>query len=218
MCRLNSAAAFLLCRLILVLTLTSADREGAAVVAGRGIRITLTEHLGEDGLEHLSHVLVGLGGDLEVLAAVVLGDARALLGADFPGVFQVDLVAHYDLADVLLGVLSQTIHPALHALARVLVGDIEAHEHTLAILVETLSHGLEALLASRVPNLDVHLLVGALGRPLVVDKVDAERHEVGLLELAALEHLEQRCFADAAVADHDHIVLGLLLCHNFLSY
>jgi hypothetical protein len=67
--------------------------------------------------------------------------------------------------------LVNTAHPYLDTLKGSLVGDVECNDHAVSLSIELVSDCFKSLLTSRVPNLDVKLLIALL--VLSLDKVHA---------------------------------------------
>ncbi len=117
-------------------------------------------------------------------------------------ILQIGLVSNQNFHDVDVCVLVDAFEPALHVLEAVLTCDVENHNHTVSLPIETLCHTTEAILPSGVPNLHVHRL--SVGCDVGVGvELDTDGGDVVLLELLILIHLEDGGLADCAITKSD---------------
>ena len=135
-------------------------------------------------LESSLDVAALLGRGLQEADTVVISHFLAFLERDCASVLEISLVSDQDSSDVVLSVLLDLTHPGVHGVEGVTVSDVVDNNDTVGTLVVAGCDGLEALLASSVPNLEL--------ADLVVDidcanlEVDTDSgHEV-LLELIIL--------------------------------
>ena len=130
------------------------------------------------------NILALLGGSLKEADTVMVGHLLTFFKGDSSSVLQIRLVSDQDPRDVVLGVLLNFTHPSVHGVERVTVRDVVDDDDSVGSLVVAGSDSLEALLAGRVPNLQLaHLLIDVDRADLEVDS--DSRHEV-LLELVIL--------------------------------
>ena len=152
--------------------------------------------------ESLLDVLAILSRSLKEADVVVLGEFLALVGGDLAGVGHVALVADQDAGDVVAGVLLDFVHPVFDGGETLAVRDVVGDDDAVRALVVAAGDGLEALLAGRVPDLQLDRLAVDLDRADL--EVDADgRHEV-VCEHVVRESQQQRGLADAGVADQQH--------------
>ena len=152
--------------------------------------------------EGVLNVVGNFGGSLEESNAVVLGHLGTTLLADIAFVFQIALVAHQDSGDVVSSVLLNLRHPVMDVLVRLLVGDIVGNNDSVGTLVVGSSDGLEALLASGIPDLELDLLgVNLDGLDFEVDSDG--RHEV-VCEGVVSETDQEGGFTHTGTADEEH--------------
>ena len=143
--------------------------------------LDLTSHRREGRLD----ILALLSRSLEEADSVVVGHLLALLKRDGPSVLQIGLVSDQDPRDVVLRVLLNLTHPGVHGVERVAVCDVVDNDDAVGALVVARRDGLESLLASGVPNLQLaDLLVDVDGADFEIDANCG--HEV-LLELVILQ-------------------------------
>ena len=107
-----------------------------------------------------------------------------LLEGNLSSALKISLVADQDASDVILGIFFDLAHPGVHGGERVTVSDVVNHNDAVGALVVARRDGLEALLTSSIPDLQLaNLVVDVDGANL---EVDADCwHEV-LLELVIL--------------------------------
>ena len=86
----------------------------------------------------------------------MLCEFLALVGGDLAGVGHIALVANEDARDVVRGVLLDLAHPVLDGAEALSVGDVVGHDDAVSALVVAAGDGLEAFLASGVPNLELN--------------------------------------------------------------
>ncbi len=116
-----------------------------------------SEHLAVYLLHHVIdefvNVGIELGRGLKVWHLVLIGEEFGVLIGDNTLVFKVYLVPHECLHDVGVRMLVNTLEPVLHIGEGGLIRDVEAHYHTVSLLVEGVSNSAETLLTCCVPNL-----------------------------------------------------------------
>ena len=139
-------------------------------------------HSGESSLD----VLALLSGGLKEADSVVVGHLETLIEADDALVLQIGLVTNEDARDVILSVLLNLAHPSVHCAEGVTVRDIVGDDDAVGALVVGRGNRLKALLAGRIPDLQLAYLL------VHIDRADLEvhadrRHEV-LLELIILKN------------------------------
>jgi hypothetical protein len=117
----------------------------------------------DTGLNFASHhneclldVLAVLGGCLKETNVVVLSKFLTLIGGYLSGIGHIALIADEDAGDVVGGVLLDLVHPVLDGTEALAVGDVVSHDDTVSTLIIAGSDGLETLLASSVPDLELN--------------------------------------------------------------
>ena len=96
---------------------------------------------------------------------------------DLTLVFQILLVANKDAGDVLIGVLVDFAHPFRDFGERIAVSNVISDDDTVCSTVVAGRDGLEAILASGIPNLELDSLAVNLDSTDL--EIDADRrHEV----------------------------------------
>ena len=116
--------------------------------------------------------------------------------------FEINFVSDQNASDIVLGVLLNFSHPGVHSVERVSVSDVVGHDDSVCALVVAGGDGLEALLASSVPDLKLADFV------VRVDCADFEVHsncwhEI-LLKLIVCKSQEKARFSDTRIADKQH--------------
>ena len=107
----------------------------------------------------------------------MLSEFFALIRGDLSRVLHVALVADEDAGDVVGGVFLDLVHPVFDGAEALAVGDVVGDDDAVGALVVAARDGFEALLASRVPDLQFDGLAVDLDGPDL--EVDADgRHEV----------------------------------------
>lgn len=154
------------------------------------------------------HVDVVLGRALEEVDAAFPRELRALLGANDLLVEHVALVPHEDLVNVNVGVLLDLGYPVADGLEGPAVGDVVDEEDALRAAEVGRGDGAKALLAGRVPDLQLDALAVHLH---VLDlEVDSdggdERGGEGVVGVTE----EEAGLADAGVADHEQLALHVV--------
>ena len=76
-----------------------------------------------------------------------------------------------------------------------------------------MSQGTEAFLAGCVPNLDLHLLIGAFRREDLLSVIKTERCHVLGVEFSFSVLVKQASLANAAITEHDNVKFDL--SHSF---
>ena len=82
----------------------------------------------------------------------------ALIGGDLSGVSHVALIADENAGDVVGCVLLDLVHPVFDGAEALTVREVIGHDDAVSALVVAARYGLEALLASGVPNLELNSL------------------------------------------------------------
>jgi len=113
--------------------------------------LDLTGH-GEKGL---FHVFRRLGGSFQKLDPERIGKLLALLRRHDTLGGQIGLVADQQLVDVFRGVPVNFVEPLFDIVEGFHVGDIVNHDNAMSSAVVRRRNGSEALLARRVPNLEL---------------------------------------------------------------
>ena len=168
---------------------------GVSGLASRGRLGNVVLDFSGHGRESSLDVLALLRGSLKEADTVVVRHLLSLFESDLSSALQIGLVAHQDASDVVLSVLFNFAHPGVNGVEGVAVSDVVDDNDAVGSLVVAGSNGLEALLASRVPNLELANLVVHVDSADL--EVDADRgHEV-LLELVVSESEQQAGLADA---------------------
>ena len=183
--RLSSTAARLLGGSDLFATaesLSALERVGS--LAGRLGLSDVVFDLASHCLEGSLDIAALLGRGLQEAHAVVVSHLLTLLERHCASVLQISLVTNQDSSDVVLSVLLDLAHPGVHGGERVTVSDVVNHNDAVGALVVARRDGLEALLTSSIPDLQLaNLVIDVDGANL---EVDADCwHEV-LLELVIL--------------------------------
>ena len=129
-------------------------RSGALRLRNSNSIFDLASHQGEG----LLHVLAVLRRSLQEAHAVVVGQLLTLFKGHSALTLEIALVAHEDAADVVTGVLLDFAHPGLNVAEALTVGDVVDHNDAVGALVVAGGDGLEAFLASSVPNLQLDRL------------------------------------------------------------
>ena len=151
----------------------------------RDVVLDLTSH----GCEGCLDILALLSWSLEEADAVMVGHLLALLERDSSSVLQIGLVSDQDSRDVVLRVLLDFAHPGVHGVEWVTVSDVIDDNDAVGALIVARGDGLEALLASGIPDLQLaDLLVDVDGSDFEVHADSG--HEV-LLELVILQSCEE---------------------------
>ena len=168
---------------------------GVGGPASRGRLSDVVLDFSRHGRESSLDILALLRGGLKEAHTVVVRHLLSLFESDLSSALQIGLVAHQDASDVVLSVLFNFAHPGVDGVEGIAVSDVIDDNDAVGALVVAGSNSLEALLAGRVPNLELaDLVVNVDGTDL---EVDADRgHEV-LLELVVGESEEQAGLADA---------------------
>ncbi len=117
-------------------------------------RLYLTSHHDESLLD----IFAVLSGGLKETNVIVLSELLSFIGGDLTSVGHIALVADKDAGDVVRCMLLDLIHPVLNGTEALAVGDVVGHNDTVCALVVAARYGLEALLASSVPNLKLDSL------------------------------------------------------------
>ena len=155
-----------------------------ATCACRG-RHLLVHDYASDVLKHLIHILSILGRCLEKLQSVILSKSLSFESVD-DSVRAVGLVSNEDLGNVGVRVLVDLLEPVLDVVEGLRVSAIVDQDYPHGAFVVGLSYRAEPLLASRVPNLELH--------PLIVH-VDLLDLEVDAYSIKA-KKLSQICSAE----------------------
>ena len=169
-------------------------------------QLSVVDHATEQPDEWLLELVVALGRDVVVLE-VLLPVESDLLGLDL-AVAHVDLVANEDDGDGLADA-RQVLVPLWHIGVRDARADIEHDDAAVSTDVVAVTETSKLLLASRVPNVEVHLAVVREEGHWV--HFDTERGNVALLEFTSQVALHEGRLADAAVTDENEFELGDLL-------
>jgi len=88
----------------------------------------------------------------------VFSEFLALIGGDLSGIGHVALVADEDTRNVVRCVLLNFVHPVLNGAEALTIGEIIGHDDAVSALVVAACDGLEALLSSGIPNLELNSL------------------------------------------------------------
>ena len=118
-------------------------------------------------------------------------------------VLEIHLVADENPSDVVLRVLFDLVHPGVHAVERVSICDVVNHDDTVSALVVRGGDGLESLLTSCVPNLQLAHFVVRLESPDLEINTDCW-HEI-VVELVVRESEEEARLADSGVSNHENL-------------
>jgi len=73
-------------------------------------------------------------------------------------------------------VLVDAIHPGLHSFKRLLIRQIKRYYHSVSLSVELVSDSFESFLSSRVPDLNVELLISFL--VFALDEVHTYNYQI----------------------------------------
>ena len=120
--------------------------------------------------------------------------------------------------DTSFTVLFDGCDPASNRLKCLGLGEIEADHHTLGLLVEGHSERLEAFLASRIPDLQVILLVGSRFRvDILRDEIHTEGGHMNVLEAFARVNVGDGGLTDGTISDQKNVGL-FLLCSRCLNH
>jgi len=179
---------------------TRADADGAPAASHRRKLVDAPNNLLRNELERVLDTFVCLGRDLNERDFEFVADCFCFLGRDL--LVHVNLVAHEELAYVLIGVSGDVGHPISNIFERFLVRDIvhENNPHCSAIV--RLCNCLEALLTGCIPNLQINLLAvdvhdfgleinpGRADHVLVELIVGKPHHETGLADTTVTEQQE----------------------------
>ena len=111
------------------------------------------------GLEQLLHVLSCLSWCLSVMAEMLLSsELKCLIVGHFSLFLQIGKVANQVNNDILTGMIADFSQPlSFYIIETLPASDIEDKENATRALVETASDRSETLLASSVPNLQLHV-------------------------------------------------------------
>lgn len=204
---------------------TAAGLRGWGVPQGRAFPIAARAGAGFQGLIHLLaddvhqaledllHIDVLLGAGLEELKTKVVGEPPAFLGGHNTLILQVTLVPHEDDLSIVPGVGLDLRGPVLHGSKGLLVGNVIHEQEAHGSTVVGCGDGTVALLARRVPDLQLDPLVVAVD---CLDlEVDAHSADKGGREgVIGISEQEGR-LAHAAVANEqqlEHVVEVLVRC------
>jgi len=190
-----TSAATLLLRPAAVVEINGPGRRRAAPLRHEAVL-----HLRRDGRKAAVHVLVLLGGRLEKLHGRVklVRQRLPLLGLHLAVALHVALVTHQNLVHVHVGVLVDLRYPVADGVERAAVGDVVDQEDALRAAEVRGGDGAEALLARRVPDLQLDALAVQLDRLDL--EVDADGGDEGGLEGVVGVAQEQAALADACAA------------------
>ena len=137
------------------------------------------------------YILIRFGRRLKVLHTVLLGHLLRILKTYLALFCQVHFVTDEDLGNVLLGVLVDAIEPLTHILKGICIRQVEAQNDTLGLPIEVYSQRAEPVLASCVPDFDLH--GGARRRVswrvILSNVVEAERGHVVRRDFALAVHV-----------------------------
>ena len=127
----------------------------AVLFRGCGLRLHSRLNLTGHGEKGLFHVFRRLGGSFQKLDPERIGKLLALLRRHDTLGGQIGLVADQQLVDVFRGVSVNFVEPLLDIVEGFHVGDIVNHDNAVSSAVVRRRNGSEALLARRVPNLEL---------------------------------------------------------------
>eukprot|EP00538_Stauroneis_constricta_P002615 CAMPEP_0119545592 /NCGR_PEP_ID=MMETSP1352-20130426/296_1 /TAXON_ID=265584 /ORGANISM="Stauroneis constricta, Strain CCMP1120" /LENGTH=265 /DNA_ID=CAMNT_0007590159 /DNA_START=330 /DNA_END=1129 /DNA_ORIENTATION=+ len=160
--------------------------------------------------ERLLDVYVVLGGTLPERDVEFLGQLLSLLRRHDLLVEHVALVPHQNLVDVHVRVLLDLGDPVADGLEGAAVGDVVDQQDALGAAEVGRGDGAEALLAGRVPDLQLDL--GAVDVDVLDLEVDADGCDEGGAEGVVGVTQQQAGLTDAGVSDHQqlhlHVVRG----------
>lgn len=88
----------------------------------------------------------------------MLSEFLALISGDLSGVSHVALIADENAGDVVGCVLLDLVHPVFDGAEALTVREVIGHDDAVSALVVAARYGLEALLASGIPNLELNSL------------------------------------------------------------
>ncbi len=162
-------------------------------------------------MEGSRDIVLGLGDRIYERYVVMLGRLLAPLGRHYSLIIHVALVAHNHLDNVLVGVLVNIAQPLANAVEGLAVGDVvDEHDAHRAAIIRRRDR-VEALLARRVPDLQLDLLAIQIdGLHL---EVDANGRDERGVERVVGEAAQYAGLAHARVADEqdlEQVVIALL--------
>jgi hypothetical protein len=177
--------------------------------------------LGDAGLDVGGHLEEGLldvgrrlGRRLDEGDAQASGEVTRLVGVDL-AVRAVRLVADKELVDVVGRELVDLLQPVADVVERLLVRDVVDDDDAVRAAVVGGGDGAEALLAGRVPDLELDLLAVELE---VADlEVDADGGDVRVSVRVVGEAEKKARLADAGIADEKKLEKVIVLSHFFLK-
>mmetsp|Transcript_2883 Transcript_2883/g.8308 ORF Transcript_2883/g.8308 Transcript_2883/m.8308 type:complete len:245 (-) Transcript_2883:2377-3111(-) len=177
----------------------------------------LAGHARFDLCRHLHEGVLDVGGvlgrSLEEGDGHGVGELLCALRLHLALAGEIALVAHKKLVHVLRSVPVDLMQPGLHVLERLRVGHVVDDDDAVRAAVVAARDCAEALLACRVPDLQLDCLSIQLDRPDL--KVNADGGDVRLSVRVVGEAEEQAGLTHATVANQhqlEHIVV--LLCHG----
>jgi len=175
-------------RLPLRSSLVSSDLDSSASLSSRSSRVGVVHQplldVSRDGSERLDDVDVALGGRLEELNAVLVG--KSLTASSLHNLLRqhIALVADQNLVDVVRCVLLNVADPVANVLEALLVGHVVDEQDAHGAAVVRGRDRAEALLASRIPDLQLDALSIELDRldlEVNADGGDEARGEVNVV-------------------------------------
>ena len=168
-------------------------------VLGLHLGLDFTRHQGEGILD----VERALGRRLKETDVEVVSQVFRLGVLDLTLVLQILLVANQDAGDVLVGVLVDLAHPLGNLGEGVTISDVVSDDDSVHTTEVARSDGLEAVLADRIPDLELDgLAVDLDGADFEVDSNGG--HEV-LMEDVVGETQQQRRLTDTGVSNEQHL-------------
>mmetsp|Transcript_109832 Transcript_109832/g.289731 ORF Transcript_109832/g.289731 Transcript_109832/m.289731 type:complete len:255 (-) Transcript_109832:78-842(-) len=171
--------------------------------ARRGLGGDAVLDLARHHLEGLLHVVRVLGAGLHELHAQGVRQLLGLVVRDDLLRGQIALVSNQQLVHSVRRVLVDLLHPMLHVLERLLIGDVVDDDDAMGAAVITAGDGAESLLAGGVPDLQLHrLAVEVQGADL---EIHADGADVALGVRVIRKPQQQARLPHAGVADEQQL-------------
>ena len=142
-------------------------------------------------------------------AARFFAQSPHLFHFHFPVLTQVGFGGYYDLLGSVLAIFGNVLQPVLKVVKWGGIGDIEGDDESLRASIVGLGDGVEAFLASSVPNLQ--LSFSFIESHDLFSEVDADGRDVGLREVVVNVFADEWGLAYSCVANHQYFENQLVI-------